>query len=216
MTPDYGKLTIVGCGPGGREYLTGQALAAVEKADLLCGPRFLLDLFPGVTAERIVVRANAQEVVALVHPRLERQRVVLLVTGDPGLHSLAAPVARLLGRDRVRLIPGISSVQLAFARLALPWEQARIFSLHGVPDERARIVLGELAVTPTAVVLCSPQWTSGRVLASIVDRAGHRTAHVLSDLGRPTESRISGQVAELARRGQGSGRSLVILTEEWG
>lgn len=215
MIPEYGKLTIIGCGPGGREYLTGQALAAVEAAELLYGPQFLLDLFPETTAERVVVGADAQQVAALVRPRLKQYRAVLLVTGDPGLHSLAVPVVRLLGREKVQLIPGISSVQLAFAHLVRPWEQVRIFSLHGVSGEHAQAVLSELATAPGAVVLCSPQWTPERVLAAIVDRAGHRTVEVLSDLGRPTEFRISGRVADLVHRLPDSGRngrSLLILT----
>lgn len=214
MNPVPGKLTIVGCGPGGREYLTVQAGLAVQKAELLCAPQFLLDLFPGAKAERLVVGAHAWEVVDLVAGRMESLRVVLLVTGDPGVYSLAGLVSRLLGPDRVQIVPGISSVQLAFARLARPWEQARVFSLHGVRDERVPDILQQFSVTPLAAVFCSPAWTPRRVLELISGVAGHRTAHVMSDLGRSSEYRISGRVADLALWVQGSGRSIVILTED--
>lgn len=214
MNPARGKLTIVGCGPGGREYLTVQAGLAVQKAELLCGPRFLLDLFPGAKAQRVVVGADARQVVDLIEPRLEDHAVVLLVTGDPGLHSLAQPVTRLLGRDRVQIVAGISSVQLAFAHLAQPWEDAWVFSLHGVCEERVRAILQQFSFAPVAAVLCSPAWPPRRVLEQIAGVAGHRTAHVLSDLGRSSEYRISGRVADLALRVRGSGRSLVILAED--
>jgi precorrin-6y C5,15-methyltransferase (decarboxylating) CbiE subunit len=204
----------VGCGPGGREYLTVQAGLAVQKAELLCGPQFLLDLFPGAKTQRVVVGADAWQVVDLVGSKIEAYRVVLLVTGDPGLHSLAQPVIRLLGRDRVQIVPGISSTQLAFAHLALPWEQARFFSLHGVREELVPAILQQFSVAPVGALLCSPTWTPRRVLEQIADVAGYRTVHVLSDLGRSSEYRISGRVANLALWAQGSGRSLVILTED--
>ncbi|MDI6709874.1 MAG: precorrin-6y C5,15-methyltransferase (decarboxylating) subunit CbiE [Thermoanaerobacterales bacterium] len=214
MKPERGRLTIVGCGPGGAEYLTRQALSAVAGAEVLCGPRFLLDLFPEAGAERVVTGAGARQVAGLVRSRMEEgSRVVLLVTGDPGLHSLAGPVTRLLGRERVQVVPGISSLQLAFARLGLPWENARIFSLHGVSGEEARLVLGALAAVSTAAVLCSPVWTPGKILGALRDTAGQREVHVFWDLGRPTEGRMTGTVDELAGRFEGSGRSVLVLTE---
>jgi len=214
VNPVRGKLTIVGCGPGGREYLTRQAEQAAAEADLICGPPFLLDLFPDAPAERVAAGAHAGQVADLVGPMLEERKVVLLVTGDPGMRSLAGPVARILGRDRVQVISGISSLQLAFARLCLPWEQVRVFSLHGVPDERAAGILEQALTVPVAAVLCSPAWEPRRVLGHMAPLAGYRTAHVFSDLGRPAEYRLSGRVGDLAREVQGSGRSIVVLTED--
>ena len=49
------------------------------------------------------------------------------------------------------MIPGISSLQLAFSRLALPWHNARLLSFHGrepLPEELFRApgaVLGMLS-----------------------------------------------------------------------
>lgn len=62
--------------------------------------------------------------------------------GDPGLASLAKLVLRRFGLHACEVLPGISSVQVAFARLGLDWLDARILSAH------ARLplaVLGELS-----------------------------------------------------------------------
>jgi precorrin-6B methylase 1 len=40
------KITIVGCGPGSKKYLTGHALQQINNADVLIGSRRLLSLFP--------------------------------------------------------------------------------------------------------------------------------------------------------------------------
>jgi precorrin-6y C5,15-methyltransferase (decarboxylating) CbiE subunit len=54
-----------------------------------------------------------------------------LVTGDPGLYSLAQPVLKRFGRESCEVIPGISSLQVAFARLGMDWVNARIIDAHG-------------------------------------------------------------------------------------
>ncbi|MCY3023909.1 MAG: cobalt-precorrin-7 (C(5))-methyltransferase, partial [Planctomycetota bacterium] len=58
------------------------------------------------------------------------RRIAVLVTGDTGLCSFAQPVLKRFGREACTLIPGISSVQVAFARLGLDWLDARILSTH--------------------------------------------------------------------------------------
>ena len=53
--------------------------------------------------------------------RASGERVVMLADGDPLLFGIGATLVRLLGQDAVRLMPAVSSLQQACARLALPW-----------------------------------------------------------------------------------------------
>ena len=55
----------------------------------------------------------------------------MLVSGDPGLYSLAQNVIRHFGREDCEVVPAVSSVQVAFARLGIDWADARIVSAHG-------------------------------------------------------------------------------------
>jgi cobalt-precorrin-7 (C5)-methyltransferase len=131
---------IVGCGPGSLDYLTPAALRVIEKAEVLVGAKRLLDLFPSSPAERVVVSAEIGELLDRISVKAG-QRIAVLVTGDPGLFSLAKPVIERFGRTRCRVIPGISSIQTAFARIGVDWAGARIISLHKEdPGNCARIV----------------------------------------------------------------------------
>ena len=123
-------ITIVGCGPGSLAYITPVALRAIEEAEVLIGAGRLLNLFPESGAERIPVGGHIQEVLEQI-TRRKGKKIAVLVTGDPGLSSLAKPVIRLFGRAKCRVIPGISSIQTAFARLGLDWLGARIIDAHG-------------------------------------------------------------------------------------
>jgi cobalt-precorrin-7 (C5)-methyltransferase len=123
-------ITIVGCGPGSPDYLTPAAVRAVAEAEVLVAARRLLDLFPHHPGETIPVDVKIDQVLEAV-ARREGKKIAVLVTGDPGLASLAGPIIRRFGPVRCRVIPGISSVQAAFARLGLDWLGARIIDAHG-------------------------------------------------------------------------------------
>ncbi|MFH1114143.1 MAG: precorrin-6y C5,15-methyltransferase (decarboxylating) subunit CbiE [Pseudomonadota bacterium] len=130
MEVTEGLITIVGCGPGSLDYVTRAAQKAVARADVLVGAQRLLDLFPASPAERVVVRGKIAEALDAVEARYRSRSVAVLVTGDPGLFSLAGLVIKRFGRNRCRVIPGISSIQAAFAQIGLDWADARIVSAH--------------------------------------------------------------------------------------
>lgn len=124
------KLTIVGCGPGSREYLTRAAEKIVDEAEVVVGSPGLLALFPEAGGEKLAVD-EVYERLDMVEKISKQKKTVLLVTGDPGLHSMARLAIERLGRENCEVIPGISSVQLAFAKAGLVWDEARVMSYHG-------------------------------------------------------------------------------------
>lgn len=56
--------------------------------------------------------------------------VVVLATGDPLCFGIAGALIEKLGRERVVVLPHLSSLQLAAARLGLPWQDAKLVSVH--------------------------------------------------------------------------------------
>jgi precorrin-6y C5,15-methyltransferase (decarboxylating) CbiE subunit len=126
------KVSIVGCGPGSAEYLTPLAEARVRGAETLVGSRRLLDLFPWSAAVRIEVGQDIGQAIQTVKTHYQDgRRVTVLVTGDPGVASFAQPLLKALGRENCEVTAGVSSVQVAFARMGLSWEDAVIINAHG-------------------------------------------------------------------------------------
>lgn len=146
------QITVAGCGPGARDYITPAARAAAENAEVLAGSRRLLDLFPRSEAERIVMTADVESFLNEVEKKFEAGlSVCVLVTGDPGVCSLAGPVLRRFGRSRCRVIAGVSSVQAAFAAFGLDWVDATIVDAHGAaPDQDSASLAGnsKIAILP--------------------------------------------------------------------
>lgn len=151
-------ITIVGCGPGAASYLTGAARAALAEADVLIGAARLLDLAGDSPARRITATADTGAVLADIRAaHTGTNRVAVLVSGDPGLFSLARRVVAAFGLAACRVIPGISSVQTAFARIGQNWDDARIISAHhtlpalddaALPALRKIAILGGRADAP--------------------------------------------------------------------
>jgi precorrin-6y C5,15-methyltransferase (decarboxylating) CbiE subunit len=199
-------IIIVGCGPGSPEYLTDAARHAVEHAGLLIGADRLLDLFPDAKAERIAVGADISAVLHTMEIRLGKTPMVVLVTGDPGIHSLARPVLRHFGRALCRIIPGVSSVQAAFAAAGVDWMNARILSAHKtVPDIDPR----ELApVDKIAVLAGSP--AALRWIGELAERLAPRWIFVCEELTLPGET-VTKVSAEMLARMEASPRTVVLL-----
>lgn len=161
-------ITIVGGGPGAPEYLTPAARRAIEQAEVLVGAQRVLDGLPVTAAERIVVGADIAGALEALAGRVGRQRIAVVVSGDPGVCSLAQPVIRRFGRAACRVIPGIAAVQVAFARLGLDWFGATLLSAHaGIPTVTPAALAGAQKIAVLAGNAASLPWLRalGRTLA---------------------------------------------------
>lgn len=199
-------ITIVGCGPGGPAYLTDAARQAVDQAVLLIGASRLLALFPEAKGEQIAVGADIAAALKIMDTRIGQTPMVVLVTGDPGLHSLARPVVRHFGRALCRIIPAVSSVQAAFAATGLDWMDSRIFSAHGaLPEVNTQNLL---PVDKIAVLAGSPaalQW-----IGELAVKIAPRRILVCEELTLPEETITEVQADELMGL-EASPRTVVLL-----
>jgi len=135
------KVTIVGCGPGSRKFLTGYAMQQIIHAEVMIGSRRLLSLFPDADADTYVLSNNYKLLITrIVSLSKKNKKVVVLVSGDPGFFSYSKLIVDKLGVEKCEVIPGISSVQLAFARIGRTWNDACFMSLHGRSGKLAAVV----------------------------------------------------------------------------
>jgi len=179
-------LQIIGCGPGSRSTLTLGGLETALACDCLLGAPHLLALFPEFTGPRYHCPAHSREAIELITTlRSQHAHIAILVSGDTGLYSLAAPVRRHFGEPACEFHPGISSVQLACARLGISWENALILSAHAsIPTHH----LSDFGTHSLIIVLAG---TSGALqwCAQLHQALGNcYTATACSQLGLSDES----------------------------
>ena len=135
------KVTIVGCGPGSKKFITGYAMQQIINAEVLIGSRRLLSLFPDADADTYVLSNNYKLLITrIVSLSKKKKKVVVLVSGDPGFFSYSKLIVDKLGVDKCEVIPGISSIQMAFAKIGRTWNDACFMSLHGRSAKLASVV----------------------------------------------------------------------------
>src|SRR3989339_1971691 len=125
------KICIIGVGPGAIEYVVPVALRRIKDADCLIGAQRALDLFSRFKKEKVCFDGWLSRVVPYLKKHREDKKIAVLVSGDPGLYSLAHTIAKEFKKDEYEVIPGISSLQIAFARIGESWQDVKIISLHG-------------------------------------------------------------------------------------
>ncbi len=136
----------------------------------------------------------------LVIDRLARTRgaACVLASGDPGFFGITRALAARVGPSHLEIHPAPSAVSLAFARLGLAWDDARVVSAHGRPVEDAVREIGRAA---KVAVLCSPDAPPEAIgQALLARRTRFESVVVCSDLGCSDELVSSVSLEELATR----------------
>jgi precorrin-6y C5,15-methyltransferase (decarboxylating) CbiE subunit len=173
------------------------------------GGRRQLERYAPRGAEPIVVGADMDEVAAALRAHAGR-RVVVLASGDPGFYGIPVALRRLLPEAEIMTLPGVSSAQLAAARLGRPWHDLTFASAHGLDVEAVVTTAAEHSqVLALADAVRSPQAIAAALVAAgIVARVT-----VLERLGEPDERITTAGAAEIAA-GRFDGLSVVYIDRE--
>ncbi|SFA92975.1 precorrin-6Y C5,15-methyltransferase (decarboxylating) [Amycolatopsis marina] len=187
----------MGIGADGWSGLGAQARAEIRAAQVLLGGPRQLDLVPEVGARKVPWPSPLLPNLDATLDAHTGRRVCVLASGDPLLSGIGTTLVRRLGTARVRILPGVSSITLARARLGWAAEDVEVVSVVGRDVHR---VLRALAPDRKVLVLSSGADTPGDVAALLTERGyGESELTVLGELGGPGEYRASGTAGEWPR-----------------
>ena len=196
-------LEVIGTDAGGLAGLAPRSLELVRRAGLVvASSRLLGELEPWWRAEQEAGRIPAgspcpqlltsdrpDQLFEPVEDALAAGRpAVLLASGDPLWFGIGRLLLLRFGPERLRFQPAPSSLQLAFARLGRPWQDASWISLHGRDPEP---LAGALQKRPAALaVLTDPGRGGADEVRRILRASGLEAAYALwlcERLGHPQE-----------------------------
>lgn len=135
-----GKLIVVGIGPGSSDYIIPAATRAIQTADVLVGGRRALESLAPTHPRKIYITGKLDVLETELSGIEETAKVVVLVSGDPGYYSLLPWLKKTFPIAKIEVIPGLSSVQVAFARIGEVWQDANLLSFHGRTPTEADLV----------------------------------------------------------------------------
>jgi precorrin-6Y C5,15-methyltransferase (decarboxylating) len=185
---------VLGTDAAGVDGLPAALQDQLMAADLVALPQRLLAL----QAQWFERRGRHPELLSSDQPaalieRIEAarqadQRIVVLASGDPLWFGIGRLLLERFGAGALRFQPAPSSLQLAFARIGRPWQDAQWISLHGREPEP---LAARLQLRPTALaVLTDPQRGGAAAVRQILRASGMETAYgfwLCERLGHPDE-----------------------------
>jgi precorrin-6Y C5,15-methyltransferase (decarboxylating) len=190
-------VSIVGIGDDGCVGLCSRAMNAVARAAVLVGGERHLAFFPEFAGERIVLKKGIPEVMARLGELCAEQNVCVLASGDPLFFGIGARVIAAVGAEHVEVIPQPTSMQWAFAKVGMNWDDAALLSVHG---RSHRGFLTRLRRCFKAACLTDPENTPP-VLAQVLKEHGQQDqwrAWVCENLGSTGERVREFSIEELA------------------
>ncbi|MEL7632613.1 MULTISPECIES: precorrin-6y C5,15-methyltransferase (decarboxylating) subunit CbiE [Sporomusa] len=125
------QVVVVGIGPGSPDYVLPVVSRRIAQARVLVGSKRALDTFAAGGQVTRIIDKDINGVLDFIEEQLASQDVVVMVSGDPGFYSMLVAVRKRFAPESITVIPGISSAQLAFARVAEVWQDAALISMHG-------------------------------------------------------------------------------------
>ena len=172
--------TIVGVLDNGAACLTDEARGAIESADLIIGSTRLLEIYSDMApnAKTRDFSGRLKQIPNWVaSAQTFGKKIVVLASGDPLCHGMAGFLQKKFGAENLHVIPNVSTLQLAFARLGMTWQDAAIRTVHtaggeewhtgATPDHKLYPVRQAMSQHSKLAIFTSPENTPDRIARMI-------------------------------------------------
>lgn len=201
------RVYVVGLGPGDEMYLTAQARAALERAQVLCGYTVYVELisaaFPGKELYTTPMRQELDRCRWALETAANGKTVALVCSGDAGVYGMAGPLLQLAPQwpeVEVEVVAGVTAALSGAAVLGAPiGHDFCVISLSDLltPWEVIENRLRCAAVGDFAICLYNP---SSRKRADYLKRA----CDILLSAGKSPQT-VCGYVRNIGRPGEQAG-----------
>ena len=115
-----------------KRWIAPAVAEIIDQADILAGTDRLLELFPEHADRAVRMKLPLDKWLKDLKTRQEEGRkIVILTSGDPNYFGLAKKLMTVFEPGRVNVIPAVTVVQQAFAKIKISWERTEVVSLHG-------------------------------------------------------------------------------------
>ena len=193
-SPPLLPIVVVGTDASGVDGLPAALQDQLMAADLVALPqRLLARQAQWFERRELHPELLSSDQPAVLLERLEAARqaglsIVVLASGDPLWFGIGRLLLEHFGAGALRIQPAPCSLQLAFARIGRPWQDAQWISLHGRESEP---LAARLQQRPAAlVVLTDPHRGGAGAVRCMLQAAGLEAAYgfwLCERLGHPDE-----------------------------
>ncbi len=197
---------IIGIGVEGKSSLLQRALTLIENAGILIGGRRHLACFPEFKGRKVTIGSNLEDIAKILNRKSKienRKWSVVLATGDPNFFGIADFLIKKLGKGAVEIIPNVSTMQYAFARVKENWNDARFLSVHGRNKSQKfdEGIISEITKYDKVGIFTDPENTPAKIAKALLDKEiKEYKAYVCEDLGTGKEKITAGDLRQIVKK----------------
>ena len=155
-------INVIGIGLDGIEGLKEKTREIIALAELLVGSERHLSYLAEYNATKLVLK-DLREIIPQLRTAITAQKAIaIIVSGDPLFFGLGRLLLNEFNPEQLAFHPHLSSVQLAFSRVKIPWQDAQVISIHGRSLEQLTLALQKGVAK---IALLTDQENNPRVVA---------------------------------------------------
>ena len=129
------KIAVVGIGLDGAAGLNRKTNKIVNGADVLAGSKRHLDYFPEHAGKKLELNNLSVGLDAIAKLAAAGLEIAIITSGDPLFFGLGRLLLEHFESSALSFYPHLSSIQIAFNLLQIPWQDACLISAHGRSTE---------------------------------------------------------------------------------
>ena len=192
------KIIVAGIGPGGEDYITPAALKKIRAAKFLVGGRRALNEFSSANQITCPITRDLDAPINFIREKIQLDEVVVMVSGDPGYYSMLDLLRKKFPPTLIEVIPSVSAMQLAFAKISLPWHDATLLSFHGRQPSREDL---KFSAGKILGLLTDAEYNSATISKILLDCGWNENSSVTicARLSYPDEKIFTTTLAEAAQ-----------------
>lgn len=156
------NVNVVGVGPGSPNYVTEVVKEIIKNSDIIVGYKYTLktieQLIDGKEVHEITMQ-DQEDTYQSISKKLGEKKLVIPFTGDVNF-SESEVVDRIIEIfDDVKIIPGISSIQVAASKARVPLDKSKVITLHiSTSIENQKLELQRALLDGFSVILVPRPW----------------------------------------------------------
>ncbi len=202
-------VTVIGMSNNGCVSLTSRAMHAISKGQVLAGGTRHLEFFPEFKGQKIPFKGKLSDVIDQLEELSYENNIVILASGDPMFYGIGGLIAKKFGLEHVDVITHPSSIQMAFSRIGVTWNDALIISLH----ERSRAgFITKIQTSSKVGILTDPKQSPQEIAKYMITyNETNWQTWVCEDLGGVDERIRCFTIEELSRLDDTSPLNVLIL-----
>ena len=222
-----GKVFAVGVGPGSPNYVTDVVRKIIVGADVIVGYKYTLDIIADLIKDKkihVVTMSDQEKTYQCVKKELGDGILVIPFTGDVNF-SESEVVYRLVEIfGDVKLVPGISSIQVAASKAQVPLDKSKVITMHVTTSiEEKKLDLQKAVIDGQSVILIPRPWPNNpqkhfmpSEVAFYLKKNGFDTpkipVHVFESLTNGKEQTFTGSIQDLEGK-EFSDLSVMVISQ---